>query len=133
MFTSTQQGVLAGCTHATTLLTVLTFRAIGRVHSVYSDVMPRALVDGSTFQWTGRNLTGSASLKAAVRMFSSEVSKLGMIIKPEKSGWLASHKKAMDRFKRGAQSLRLSAKKWMRNLGHEMPGTRPVRKQAAKR
>ena len=33
------QGILAGCTHATTLLTVLTYRAVVKVHTHYRDVI----------------------------------------------------------------------------------------------
>ena len=47
------QGILAGCTHATTLLSVLTYRAIHRVTQVSPNVNPRALVDDSTLQWIG--------------------------------------------------------------------------------
>eukprot|EP00959_Pyramimonas_sp_CCMP1952_P216913 4536310-Pyramimonas_sp.AAC.1 len=131
--TRAQQGRRAGCTHATTLLTVLTYRAIERVHDMYKDVMPRALVDDNTFQWTGNDMPEAANLQRAVHMFSQEAGKLGMLIKFGKSGFVANAKRALEGFQGRAQKLRLPAKGWIRNIGHEMPGARPVRKQAQAR
>eukprot|EP00959_Pyramimonas_sp_CCMP1952_P059485 1242391-Pyramimonas_sp.AAC.1 len=45
------QGMLAGCAHSTSLLTLLTLRSVRRVRA--SGVVPRALVDDLTIQWVG--------------------------------------------------------------------------------
>eukprot|EP00959_Pyramimonas_sp_CCMP1952_P319057 6675578-Pyramimonas_sp.AAC.1 len=89
--------------------------------------MPRALVDDSAFQWTGNDTAEAAKLQRAAHTFSGE---LGILIKFEKSGFVTNTMRALKGFQGRAQKLRLSAKKRIRNLGHEMPGARPVRKQA---
>eukprot|EP00959_Pyramimonas_sp_CCMP1952_P335613 7027507-Pyramimonas_sp.AAC.1 len=46
-----EQGILPGCTHATTLLTVLVIRTLISAHEICPTVHPRALVDDCTLQW----------------------------------------------------------------------------------
>eukprot|EP00959_Pyramimonas_sp_CCMP1952_P203212 4249704-Pyramimonas_sp.AAC.1 len=50
------QGILPGCTHATTLLTVLMIRTLIRVKEICPTIHPRALVDDGTLQWVGQDL-----------------------------------------------------------------------------
>ena len=62
---TTSQGIIAGCSHATTLLMVLTTKAVQRVKDVASSVRPRALVDDITLHWTSSSLSKCVELRRA--------------------------------------------------------------------
>eukprot|EP00959_Pyramimonas_sp_CCMP1952_P136377 2854023-Pyramimonas_sp.AAC.1 len=50
------QGILPGCSHATTLLTVLAIRTLISVKEICPTIRPRALVADGTLQWVGQDL-----------------------------------------------------------------------------
>ena len=47
------QGILAGCSHATTLMQVLLIRPLQRLKREFEFVVPRGLMDDVSFQWVG--------------------------------------------------------------------------------
>ena len=51
VLTIAEQGNLAGCSHATTCLTVLLYRALKRASGLCRQVQPRAVVDDCCLQW----------------------------------------------------------------------------------
>ena len=127
------QGILAGCTHATTLLSILTYRAIHRVTQVSPNVNPRALVDDSTLQWIGAKGDTASELFKGVQSFVKDTSRLGLLLQVNKSGWVSTAASARHGFGRFAQNVHLKAKSWVRNLGHELSGPKPIIKQAKAR
>eukprot|EP00959_Pyramimonas_sp_CCMP1952_P473196 9501325-Pyramimonas_sp.AAC.1 len=130
LLTVALQGMLAGCAHATTLLNILALRVISKVHPKHCTIMSRALVDDSALQWTGSNLLGGSEISEAISEFKGNVRELGLIVQPEKSGWVSRSRGSWKSFDERAKRLRLTAKKWARNLGHELSGTNPIRKLA---
>eukprot|EP00959_Pyramimonas_sp_CCMP1952_P313813 6568997-Pyramimonas_sp.AAC.1 len=52
LFTS-YQGIVAGCSHATTVLEVLMHRAVRRLSALCPTVTPRQLVDDISLRWAG--------------------------------------------------------------------------------
>ena len=50
------QGILAGCSMATTLLMVLLHRSLTRAVAAFPNVRPRALIDDISFQWVGERV-----------------------------------------------------------------------------
>ena len=86
------RGILAGCARATTLLTMLTYKAINRVHQLCPNVTPRDLVDDSTFQWIGSWDHSTHELMLGSDSFVRDTAKLGLVLQVKKSGWVANTK-----------------------------------------
>eukprot|EP00959_Pyramimonas_sp_CCMP1952_P188755 3947954-Pyramimonas_sp.AAC.1 len=63
----------------------MTLRVINKVHTKHRTIMPRALVDDSTLQWTRSNLLEVSELSEAVSEFKEDARELGLIVQPEKS------------------------------------------------
>ena len=61
--------------------------------------------------------------------FSHDVRPFGLVIQTTKSGFVANTSRGRARFAKHVQTLGLRSKKAMRNLGHEMHGTRVFRIQ----
>eukprot|EP00959_Pyramimonas_sp_CCMP1952_P294519 6160485-Pyramimonas_sp.AAC.1 len=78
------QGMLAGCAHPTSLLTLLTLRAVRRVRA--SGVAPRALVDDLAIQWVGEEAGGISKLFNALANLKADVKPLGIVLQDSASG-----------------------------------------------
>eukprot|EP00959_Pyramimonas_sp_CCMP1952_P123694 2586135-Pyramimonas_sp.AAC.1 len=59
------QGILAGCTHATTLLMVLLTRSIRQTMTVAPQVQPKDLVDDVALCWVGNDPSGVREMAIA--------------------------------------------------------------------
>ena len=132
------QGILAGCSMATSMLMVLLHRSLTATFAIHPTVTPRALIDDVSFQWVGERAGVTrargerdpiSELYRAVRRFVESVKPLGLVVQFAKCGFVASTKRARKRFAVYASALKLTAKKAMRNLGHELHGARVFRIQ----
>ena len=63
------QGILAGCSHANTLMQLLLHRVVVRLVHLYKDVKPRVLMDDASFQWIGDSPRDSGPLLGAVTWY----------------------------------------------------------------
>ena len=128
------QGNLAGCSHATTCLTVLLYRALRRASALHHrQVKPRALVDDCSLQWLAVEGAKVSELGEVVSCFFSDLKNLKMIVQPSKSGYVATTTVLAKAFAPLARRLGVIKKVAIRNLGHEMHGTKVMRRQEAKR
>ncbi|CAK0837814.1 unnamed protein product [Prorocentrum cordatum] len=125
------QGVLAGCTHACAMVTLLMFRLLEQVRD--AGVTPRALIDDVTLQWRGRRLSQLGVLWAATTRFREGAQERGIVVQPTKSGYLVSSDAAARECARHAAARKLTKMRWARNLGHDLGGRRIARLQTAKR
>ena len=123
---------------ATSMLMVLLHRSLTATFSLHPSVLPRARIDDVSFQWVGARAgvtrarggrDSISELYIAVRQFVDSVRPLGLVVQFAKSGFVASTQRARKRFATFASALKLAAKKAMRNLGHELHGTRVFRIQ----
>eukprot|EP00959_Pyramimonas_sp_CCMP1952_P227045 4747082-Pyramimonas_sp.AAC.1 len=104
------QGILPGCTHATSLLTVLMVGTLQRVKTLHPTIHPRALVDDATLQWFGDEVRASRELALATRRFVMEARELGLIVQPTKSSFTATAKVGRITFERWAGVLKIKHK-----------------------
>ena len=132
---STSQGILAGCSLATTLLTVLLYRSLNLSVERFPSVEPRDLMDDVSFNWAGKRRQGkdpgdsSHVLAQAVQSFCHDIAPLGLRVQANKSGFVANTCAARDTFARHISQLGFRSKHGMRNLGHEMHGVKVLRVQ----
>ncbi|CAK0839012.1 unnamed protein product, partial [Prorocentrum cordatum] len=122
-FVKVEQGILAGCARAACMLEVLTLRALLRVREVHGALVPRALVDDVSVQYVGPDPAGVRALGVAVRAFQDDSTVLGSCFNHTKSGAVAATTSPR-RLMRGSK---FQQRPWMRNLGHETMGARPLR------
>eukprot|EP00959_Pyramimonas_sp_CCMP1952_P439328 9196829-Pyramimonas_sp.AAC.2 len=73
-----RQGILAGCTHATTMLMALPTRSIKLTTTVAKEARPRDLVDDVALSWTGLDPRGSRLVATACRVFCESARALGL-------------------------------------------------------
>ena len=73
------QGVLAGCTHAPTLLFVLTYRVIQRLSQMCENVTPHQLMDDATLHFVGPANDSAQSLQLAALYFTECAFGLGFL------------------------------------------------------
>eukprot|EP00959_Pyramimonas_sp_CCMP1952_P144779 3030551-Pyramimonas_sp.AAC.1 len=66
-------------------------------------------------------------LVKATRMFKSGMRRLGLLVQPVKSGYVGTTREALKKFSPRAKVLRLTQRKQMRSLGHDMVGGRVIR------
>ena len=88
------QGMLAGCSHATTLARVLLTRVLKGSLARSPSVTARALIDDVSFQWTGPSLDTLGQLWDVIRTFCAEVKPLGFAIHPGSGGFAAKSQAA---------------------------------------
>ena len=93
------QGNIAGCSHATTLLMMLTLRALRRAAALAPTVMPRALVDDITLNWQGPSASGVGGLYEAVNSIMESMKKFNLVMQPAKSGFLAASRNTATAFR----------------------------------
>ena len=86
------QGIIAGCSMATSLLRALLFRSIVRLAANYSMLRFKVLVDDVSLQWVGlRNqFHRVVCLTAAVRHMLAVFQALGMVAQLAKCGLVLS-------------------------------------------
>ena len=113
------QGILAGCSHATTLMQVLLLRPLQRLKREFEFVVPRGLMDDVSFQWIGRLAKYAGVVFNAVTAFAGYTRQLGFLLQASKSGYLASSTEAARAVKSRAARLKLQAFRTARNLGHD--------------
>ena len=118
---STNQGILAGCSHANTMMHLLLHRVVAKCCTLFPTISPRILMDDASFQWIGSDLKSSGPLLGAVQWFSRKASRLGLLLQVAKSGFVASSVRAAAKIGSTAKIIRLKSHKHMRNLGHEAP------------
>eukprot|EP00959_Pyramimonas_sp_CCMP1952_P165417 3458169-Pyramimonas_sp.AAC.1 len=70
------QGILAGCSHACGLMSVLLLRLLDKIRR--PGVVPRALIDDISLQWTGVHLSQMCTLWTAVSEFKAGSALLGL-------------------------------------------------------
>eukprot|EP00969_Alexandrium_andersonii_P233555 10311794-Alexandrium_andersonii.AAC.1 len=87
------QGIIAGCSHATTLLRVVLFRLVSRVDSMYRSVLLRVLVDDTSIQWSGNKIAADTQLAHATKAMLHGFGDLMLVPSPGKSGVVASSAK----------------------------------------
>eukprot|EP00959_Pyramimonas_sp_CCMP1952_P038795 812202-Pyramimonas_sp.AAC.1 len=85
---------------------VLLVRLLDRIRR--PGVIPRALIDDISLQWTGDRLQGTAALWSAASEFKAGSALLGLVAQPSKSGFVASATEVVRAAKRhpGAGGLR---------------------------
>eukprot|EP00959_Pyramimonas_sp_CCMP1952_P032316 678178-Pyramimonas_sp.AAC.1 len=66
------QGILAGCTHATTVFMLVLYRVVDRQYKLYPQVCARVLLDDITMQRHGPDPRGASVLNTCVRKFASD-------------------------------------------------------------
>eukprot|EP00959_Pyramimonas_sp_CCMP1952_P310692 6502109-Pyramimonas_sp.AAC.1 len=81
-------------------------------------------MDDITMQRHGPDPRGAPALNTCVRNFASDVHPLGLILQQSKSGFVATTTRAAKCFHGGIKSMRPKDKKHIRNLGHELHGSR---------
>ncbi|CAK0894418.1 unnamed protein product, partial [Prorocentrum cordatum] len=126
------QGMLAGCSHATTLARVLLTKGLNVSIARSPLVRPRALIDDVSFQWVGTDLSTLGQLWTTVRTFCLELQPLGCLVQPAKCGFVATTREAKRKFAEHVKVIRFRGKAHMRNLGHELHG-RAVKKLVHRR
>ena len=123
------QGVIAGCTHATTALVVLTKRAMTRASDPTNGVRPRQLVDDIGIQkicYSDRDVRCMAQVS---QVLMQDLVDLKLPVQPKKMGFVATAARLKRQFAPFAARIQVKFKRWMRNLGHELSATRPRRYQ----
>ena len=121
------QGILAGCTHATTLLMVLLTRSIRQTMSVAPQVQPKDLVDDVALCWVGNDPSGVREMAIATRAFCRAVRPLGLVLQMDKSGHLTTSRRTSYHFQKYARLLKIAGKRHMRYLGHDLAGSSATR------
>ena len=133
------QGVIAGCSHATYLLYLLTYRAVRRAAVISPVITPRTLVDDVGFQLVSPFASDLRMLGTVASDFADDALTLGLVLHPKKSARVAGSTQTRLAIGRllgarpgtlqpravGARGLRRFPQAGhMRNLGHELHGTR---------
>ncbi|CAK0796737.1 unnamed protein product, partial [Prorocentrum cordatum] len=121
------QGILAGCTHATTLLMVLLTRSIRQTMSVAPQVQPKDLVDDVALCWVGNDPGGVREMAIATRAFCRAVRPLGLVLQMDKSGHLTTSRRTSYHFQKYARLLKIAGTRHMRYLGHDLAGSSATR------
>ena len=129
------QGLLAGCTHATYLLYLLTYRAVQRARTVAPSVTPRTFVDDVGLQLVSENWNDLRLLAKVASIFTKDAAELGLILQPKKSAIVVGSRRARILLSRcRAHGLfQVPYADHVRNLGHELHGPRIRRRVEKKR
>ena len=107
---------------------VLAMRAAQRMWEVAPSVRARALADDITLHWTSSNLSSCVELRRATAQYIADMAQLRIAVQPDKSGYVATRAGSASAFALHGSALKFQPKKWVRNLGHDLHGVRPVRK-----
>eukprot|EP00959_Pyramimonas_sp_CCMP1952_P276396 5777675-Pyramimonas_sp.AAC.1 len=132
MFSRAQQacqGILAGCTHATTMLMVLPARSIKLTTTVAKEVRPRDLVDDVALSWMGLAPRGARSVATACHVVCESVAPW---VSPcsstfDKSDHLALTRQTVYHPESFASMLKIAGKHHMRYFGHDPGAVAAVR------
>eukprot|EP00959_Pyramimonas_sp_CCMP1952_P105442 2204284-Pyramimonas_sp.AAC.1 len=84
-------------------------------------------MDDVSLQWGGPDIKESKVVLAAARELCREVSPIGLLLQPDKSGFVASSVAAEKNIASAGRSLGFKKPKHMRNLGHDLYGRRVLR------
>ena len=132
-FFVSEQGIIAGCSHATTVLEVLLYRAMRRLSSRCPTITPRQLVDDISLKWAGTAELCAEEVGEAADEACEALENLRLPVQVKKLGYVASNA-STEKLLRGTANRRFIAKRrWMRNLGHELTTAKPQRQQEAER
>ena len=121
-----KQGIIAGCSLATSLLRALLYRSLVRISAQYDVISFTLVVDDLSLQWAGpkQRFHLAAKLIQAVAAVFDALIKLCMVAQYSKCGYVVTSRRL-----RGIltalfadSEFPIDAKGWMRNLGHELPG-----------
>ncbi|CAK0885544.1 unnamed protein product, partial [Prorocentrum cordatum] len=96
-------------------------------------IAPRVVIDDISFQWIGGNLDQLRCFWAAVTRFSEVAKELSIIIQLEKSCYIPSSSKVAVDCKKHGGARGLVCRRWIRNLGQDMWGTKKSRKLTSQR
>ena len=91
------QWILAGCTHATFLLYLLTYRAVRRANQVSATITPRTLMDDIGLQSISSAPEDLKYLAIAAKGFVHDSKGLRMALKASKSGGIPGKKSVCGR------------------------------------
>ncbi|CAK0868465.1 unnamed protein product, partial [Prorocentrum cordatum] len=98
-------------------------------------VQPKDLVDDVALCWVGNDPRGVREMAIATRAFCRAVRPLGLVLQMDKSGHLTTSRRTSYHFQKYARLLKISGKRHMRYLGHDLAGssaTRAVQKDRLK-
>ncbi|CAK0807829.1 unnamed protein product [Prorocentrum cordatum] len=98
-------------------------------------VQPKDLVDVVALCWVGNDPRGVREMATATRAFCRAVRPLGLVLQMDKSGHLTTSRRTSYHFQKYARLLKISGKRHMRYLGHDLAGssaTRAVQKDRLK-
>eukprot|EP00959_Pyramimonas_sp_CCMP1952_P238112 4976169-Pyramimonas_sp.AAC.1 len=78
-------------------------------------------------QWGGPDTKDANVVLAAARELRREVAPIGLLLQPNKSGFVASSVAAEKNIASAGRSMGFNHQKHMRNLGHDLYGRRVLR------
>ena len=114
------QGILAGCSHACANMLVVMLNPVRHTIQRFPTVKARVLMDDVSLQWQGPDVQRADGVFAAVRDLCSRLAPIGLLLQPNKSGFLAHSIAAERRVNLPARRLGFRSKAHLRNLGHDL-------------
>ena len=94
------QGILAGCSHACAMMLAVLLAPVRETIRRFPAVKVRALMDDVSLQWEGPVASGADVVFRAVRELCRRVAPIGLLLQPNKSGYLANSIAAEKRFRK---------------------------------
>ncbi|CAK0882632.1 unnamed protein product [Prorocentrum cordatum] len=125
------QGVLAGCTRACAMVSLLLHRLLQRIRCL--GVVPRALIDDVTLHMADFMVPALDTPWAAATRFREGALEFGIISQREKSGHVTPSAAVAQRFRQHGGARGLKGRRWARNPGHDLCGRRRARRQTAEK
>ena len=119
------QGILAGCSLAKSLLKALMLRKVRILAARHPRVQVRILMDDLSLQRAvaANRVKGTWDLVPAAQDTIQMFDDLDLVAQPAKCGYVCTSTRALRVVRGGLSALGLEPKQWMRNLGHELPGS----------
>eukprot|EP00959_Pyramimonas_sp_CCMP1952_P394639 8268376-Pyramimonas_sp.AAC.1 len=82
--------MLAGCSAASSVMLAVLLQPVQSIVKRFPSARARALVDDASLQWDGPDMKESKVVLAAARELRREISPIGLLLRPNKSGFVAS-------------------------------------------
>ena len=128
-----RQGTVAGCSHATSMLRALLFLSLLKLAGQFHMVTFKVVVDDVSIQFVSLKqlFWQCCFLAQAVRELFLAFEALALITQFSKCGYVVTSRRLLSMLRTALDEAKVAidSKGWMRNLGHELPGSGRQKRQ----
>eukprot|EP00959_Pyramimonas_sp_CCMP1952_P043786 915064-Pyramimonas_sp.AAC.1 len=118
-FISTNQGVIAGCSDATTMMILFTWGAYDQVYTLWPSLTISVVVDDGSLQATGTEADAARIIIAAAKMLCRLLVRIGLELSPNKGHVIATTPKLARQVEMALSDWAFRRARVVRQLGHD--------------